>query len=80
MVFGGVGMEHMDLDLQGMLEKVLPRSSARREVTIPEARQILFKQECESLLEPDKINSQAIELAENLGIIFVDKIDKSAAS
>ena len=79
-VFSGMGMEHMDVDLQGMLEKIMPRQSSTRQVTVAQARSILFEQECEALLEPDKIHAEAIDLAENLGIIFVDEIDKVVAS
>ncbi len=77
---GSLGMEQMDMDLQGMFEKILPKSTARREMTVAEAREVLFDQECESLLEPEKINAAAIELAENMGIIFLDEIDKVVAS
>jgi ATP-dependent HslUV protease ATP-binding subunit HslU len=76
---GGMGMEHMDIDLQGMFEKIMPKQSSRREVPVSQARQILFDQECDALLDPDKINAAGIELAENLGIIFIDEIDKVVA-
>ena len=79
-VFSGMGMEHMDVDLQGMLEKIMPRQTVTREMTVAQARHVLFEQECDALLEPEKINAEAIELAENLGIIFVDEIDKVVAS
>jgi ATP-dependent HslUV protease ATP-binding subunit HslU len=80
MVFSGVGMEQMDMDLQGMLEKIMPRNSHRRSVSVAQARRILFEAECDKLLDQEKINSAAIELAEELGIIFVDEIDKVVAS
>ena len=80
MVFSGMGMENMDMDLQGMFEKIMPKSSSNREVTVAEARKILFEQECESLLDNEKVNAKAIELAENLGIIFLDEVDKVIAS
>ncbi|MCU0962331.1 MAG: ATP-dependent protease ATPase subunit HslU [Pirellulaceae bacterium] len=79
-VFSGLGMEHMDMDLQGMLEKIMPRQSVTRHLSVAQARNVIFDQECEALLEPDKINAEAIELAECLGIIFVDEIDKVIAS
>ena len=79
-VFSGMGMEHMDLDLQGMFEKILPKHTVRRELTVAEARRVLFEQDCESLLDQEKIHSAAIELAENTGIIFVDELDKVVAS
>jgi ATP-dependent HslUV protease ATP-binding subunit HslU len=77
---GGFGMEHLDLDLQGMFEKILPKQTNRRELTVATARKILFEQECDARLDQDKINSSAIELAENLGIIFIDELDKIVAS
>lgn len=80
MVFSGMGMEHMDVDLQGMFEKIMPKSSAQREVTVAEARKIVFEQECEALLDTEKINSTAIEVAENIGMIFLDEIDKVVAT
>ncbi len=79
-VFSGMGMEHMDVDLQGMLEKIMPRQSVTREMTVAQARDVLFEQECDALLDPEKINAEAIELAENLGIIFLDEIDKVVSS
>ncbi len=79
-VFSGMGMEHMDVDIQGMFEKILPKSNVRRTLTVAEARRVLFEQECDALLDPEKINAAAIELAENTGIIFVDELDKVVAS
>jgi ATP-dependent HslUV protease ATP-binding subunit HslU len=77
---GGVGMEHMDIDLQGMFEKILPKQTNRRELSVAQARKILFEQECDARLDQDKINAAAIELAENLGIIFIDELDKIVAT
>ncbi len=77
---GGPGMEGMDIDMQGMLEKILPKNVSRREMTVAEARKVLYDQECEALINEEKVNAQAVELAENTGIIFVDEIDKVVAS
>lgn len=79
-MLSGMGMEQMDVDLQGMFEKILPTKSTRRDLTVSEARGVLFEQECEALLDPEKINAAAIELAENLGMIFIDELDKVVAS
>ncbi len=80
MMLTGMGMEQVDFDLQGMFEKILPKNTVRREVTVAEARKILFDHECEALLNKETIHQQAIQLAENLGIIFLDEIDKIVAS
>jgi ATP-dependent HslUV protease ATP-binding subunit HslU len=70
----------MDIDFQGMLEKILPKNVVRRQMTVAEARHVLFQQESEALINQDKVNAAAIELAENTGIIFVDEMDKIVAS
>jgi len=80
MMFTGVGLEQVDFDLQGMFEKILPRTSTRREMTVAEARRVLFEQECDALINQEKVQATAIELAENVGIIFVDEMDKVVAS
>jgi ATP-dependent HslUV protease ATP-binding subunit HslU len=76
----GPGMEGMEFDFQGMLEKVLPKHVSRRQMTVAEARRVLMEQETEALINTEKVNAQAIELAENVGIIFVDEMDKVVAS
>jgi len=76
----GPGGEGMDIDLQGMFEKILPKHVSRREMTVTEARRVLFDQECEALINQEKVNGLAIELAENTGMIFVDELDKIVAS
>ena len=77
---GGMGMEGMDIDLQGMFDKILPSKTTRREMSVADAKKVLFEQEAEALLDPEKINAAAIDLAENLGMVFIDEIDKVAAS
>ncbi len=80
MMFTNMGAEQMDFDLQGMFEKIMPRNSVRRELTVAEARKVLFEEECESLINHEKVNSLAIELAEDVGIVFLDEIDKVVSS
>lgn len=76
----GPGGDSMDVDFQGMLEKILPKHVSRRKMTVAEARTVLFEQACDELISSEKVNAQAIELAENVGIIFIDEMDKVVAS
>jgi ATP-dependent HslUV protease ATP-binding subunit HslU len=76
----GPGGDAMDFDFQGMIEKILPKSVSHREMTVADARRVLFEQECEAMINQEKVNTQAIELAENVGIIFLDEMDKIVAS
>lgn len=51
----------------------------KRKVTISEARKILMEEEASKLIDFDEVKEQAIHLAENNGIIFIDEIDKIAS-
>jgi len=79
-VFTNMGMEQMDMDLQGMLDKMMPKRQASRRVTVKEARRVLLEQEVENLLDSESVNEEAVELTENTGIIFIDEIDKICSS
>ena len=80
MMLSGMGMEQMDFDLQGMFEKIMPKQSTRRDMTVAEARRVLFEQESDALINQEKVQAAAIDLAENVGIIFIDEMDKVVAS
>ncbi len=79
-MMGGIGLEQMDVDIQGMLDKLIPTSRTKRPMDVASARKVIFEQESSKLIDIDKINTQAIELAESTGIIFIDEIDKVIAS
>jgi ATP-dependent HslUV protease ATP-binding subunit HslU len=80
MVVPGLGAGQMDVDLQGMLEKIMPKQTIRRELKVADARKVLFEQESDGLINQEKLHAEAIELTENLGILFVDELDKVVAS
>jgi len=71
------GMEGMD-NLTEMLQDMLPKRKKRRTVTVAEARRILIQDELDKLVDMDEVVSEALERAEETGIIFLDEIDKIA--
>lgn len=75
-IFSNMGMEQMDVDFQNMFDKIMPKQQKDREVTVKEARELLLEQESEALMDQDAIQEEAIRLAEDNGIIFIDEIDK----
>jgi len=77
-VFSGSGVEEMGINLQDMLGGLLPKKKKKRKVTVAEARKILTQQEAQKLIDMDEVTSQAINRAEEDGIIFLDEIDKIA--
>src|SRR5271156_422461 len=75
-IFSNMGMEQMDMDLQGMLEKIMPRQSSKRQLKVREARRVLLDQEIEALVDKDAVHEEALRLAESGGVVFLDEIDK----
>jgi ATP-dependent HslUV protease ATP-binding subunit HslU len=75
-ILTNLGMEQMDLDLQNMFEKIMPKQSQQRQIPIKEARRILLEQETEALIDRSVVTEKATALVENQGIIFVDELDK----
>ena len=66
----------MDGDLQNFMEKLLPPRSQTRRIAVSEARKIIFEQQCETLIDREKVIEMAIRRTENAGIVFIDEIDK----
>ncbi len=77
-IFGAGNLEQMEMDLQGMFEKIAPKPPQARRVTVAEARTLLVAQETDALIDPEKVHQEAIALAEESGIVFLDELDKVA--
>ncbi len=75
-ILSNVGMDQIDPGMQDMLEKMMPSKSVQRTLTVGEARQIVYQQELDKLIDHEKVVDQAITLTEQNGIIFLDEIDK----
>jgi ATP-dependent HslUV protease ATP-binding subunit HslU len=75
-ILGAGNFEQMEMDLQNMFEKIIPKQTKARRMTISQARPILLQQEIDGLIDPEKINQAAVHLTEESGIIFIDEIDK----
>jgi ATP-dependent HslUV protease ATP-binding subunit HslU len=58
---------------------MMPKKQKKRKVTIAEARKILLEEEAVKLIDMDEVKEEALRKAENLGIIFIDEIDKIAS-
>ncbi|MDV3310572.1 MAG: ATP-dependent protease ATPase subunit HslU [Cyclobacteriaceae bacterium] len=79
MVGAGVMDEVSMMNLQEMLNGMLPKKTRKRKVTVAEARRILLEEEAAKLIDMDEVKEEAIRKAENSGIIFIDEIDKIAS-
>jgi ATP-dependent HslUV protease ATP-binding subunit HslU len=72
-----MGAEGMD-NITEMLQDMLPKRTKRRTVTVAEARRILLQDELDKLVDMDEVVNEALERAEDMGIVFLDEIDKVA--
>ena len=70
------GLEQMGIDLNETLGALTPKKKVERTVTVKEALELLIKEESAKLVKDADIHSEAIKLAEEIGIIFIDEIDK----
>ena len=78
MMFPVGGMEGMDMNFTEMLQDMLPKRSRRRTVTVAEARRFLVQEELDRLVDMDEVVNEALDRAEETGIIFLDELDKVA--
>jgi ATP-dependent HslUV protease ATP-binding subunit HslU len=79
MVGAGMMDEMSMMNLQEMLNGMLPKKTKKRKVTVSEARRILLEEEAAKLIDMDEVKEEAIRRAEDAGIIFIDEIDKIAS-
>jgi ATP-dependent HslUV protease ATP-binding subunit HslU len=78
-VFSQDGMDQMGIDMGDVLSGLLPPSRKKKRVRVQEARGILFEQVVDRLINMDEVRQEGLRLAEEMGIIFIDEIDKIAA-
>ncbi|MCX7805320.1 MAG: ATP-dependent protease ATPase subunit HslU [Planctomycetota bacterium] len=79
-LFGAVGGEELGLEMQEALGRMMPKRTRKRRTTVAEARRIVLTEEQDKLVDQDAIARDALDAAQNLGIIFIDEIDKIVSS
>ena len=77
-IFSNSGIEEMGINMKDMLGNLMPKNTKKRKLKVPEALKILAKEEAAHLVDMEKVTSDAVEMVEQSGIIFLDEIDKIA--
>jgi ATP-dependent HslUV protease ATP-binding subunit HslU len=77
-IMGAGNMEDMDNHIQNILGDLMSKKNKKRKLPISEAMGILSEQEAEKLLDMEKVNKEAVRRVEEMGIVFIDEIDKVA--
>ncbi len=73
------GIEEMGVDFQNVIEKMIPAKTQIKKTLISEARKIIKQEEAEKLIDKEKVTKDALHRAENMGIVFIDELDKVAS-
>jgi ATP-dependent HslUV protease ATP-binding subunit HslU len=72
----GQGMEDLDQGFQNLMSSLMPQKQKEKKTSVREARKILKEEEIQKLIDMDKVISEAIKRTEEMGIVFLDEIDK----
>ena len=77
-VFGAPGMDimGMGININEMLGGIMPKKTKKRSMKVKEALRILQQEEAEKLIDSDAMAKEALDLAQEDGIVFLDEIDK----
>ncbi|MDE3135165.1 MAG: ATP-dependent protease ATPase subunit HslU [Acidobacteriota bacterium] len=77
-IISNQGVEEMDVNIKDMLSNFFGQTKKKRKVTVAEAFDYLVQEEENRLIDMDQVTRAATERAEQMGIIFIDEIDKVA--
>jgi len=75
-IFSGTGLEELDINVKDLFGQIMPSKTKKKRVKVKEAIEIITQQECQRLIDPDKVVEMAIRRTEQNGIIFLDELDK----
>lgn len=79
-MFAIPGMEQMGSQVKDMFSKAFPPRRSRRKMTVRSAFNVLVQEESAKLVDQEALTERARERVEQMGIIFIDEIDKVASS
>lgn len=65
-----------EINLGSMFDSLAPQKHKKKKMTVRHAREVLLQEESDKIIDMDNVNEEAISLAEEQGIIFIDEIDK----
>src|SRR5215510_10793569 len=77
-VISNQGVEEMDVNFKEMLSGMFGQQKKKRKMSVADAFEYLIQEEEGKLVDMDQVTRIAVERAEQMGIIFIDEIDKVA--
>jgi ATP-dependent HslUV protease ATP-binding subunit HslU len=77
-IFSGTSLEEMDVNI-GNLGNIFGGRKKRKKTTVARAREILLAEEMDKLIDMERVTEQAVKRVEQMGIVFIDEMDKIAS-
>jgi ATP-dependent HslUV protease ATP-binding subunit HslU len=77
-IISNQGVEEMDVNIKDVLSGMFGQQKKKRKMSVADAFEYLIQEEENKLLDMDQVTRSAVERAEQMGIIFIDEIDKVA--
>lgn len=74
-----MGNEGMSIAIGNIFGDMAPKRMKTKKVKVKDARKILREEEAQNLIDMDQVTDDALQNAEQNGIIFIDEIDKIAS-
>lgn len=68
--------EAMSISIGNIFGDMMPQKKKKKKIRVKDARKVLREQEAQNLIDMDQVTVEALENAEQNGIIFIDEIDK----
>ncbi len=75
-IFGTPGMDVMGINITEVIGGIMPKKTKKRHMKVKEAMRILQQEEAEKLIDTEAMAKEALDLAQEDGIVFLDEIDK----
>jgi ATP-dependent HslUV protease ATP-binding subunit HslU len=77
-MFTQMAGDEMGRGLQELMSGMMPKRTQRRQMPLGDARRYIVTEETQRLVDNEAVIREAVERAENSGIVFLDEIDKVA--
>lgn len=77
-IFSGTSFEEMDVNL-GNISNMFGGKKKRKSVSVKNAREIILAEEMDKLVDSDRVSELARDRVQEMGIVFIDEIDKIAS-
>lgn len=74
----GGGLDDIAQNISDALSNSMPKKMKTRRLKVKDARTLFLQEEASKLIDQDALHKEALERAENSGIVFIDEVDKVA--